>query len=71
MTNPHSGPDVPVRPLDPWSGAGAPHTPYNLVIALIALVQLINTADFMLVGVALPSIGRDLAVSNTLAGWVV
>jgi MFS family permease len=44
---------------------------YNLVIALIALVQLINTADFMLVSVALPSIGRDLAIPNSLAGWVV
>jgi MFS family permease len=44
---------------------------YALVIALIALVQLINTADFMLVSVAMPSIGRDLNVSNSVVGWVV
>jgi MFS family permease len=34
-------------------------------------VQLINTADFILVSVALPTIGRDLAIPTSTLGWVV
>jgi len=41
------------------------------VTMLIGLSQLIVTTDFSIVGVALPSIGRDLAVAADLLSWVV
>jgi MFS family permease len=41
------------------------------VTLLIGLSQLIVTTDFSIVGVALPSIGRDLAVAADLLSWVV
>ena len=41
------------------------------VTLLIGLSQLIVTTDFSIVGVALPSIGRELAVAADLLSWVV
>lgn len=41
------------------------------VIALMALTKLILTADFAIVSIALPSIGRDLGVSPSALAWVV
>ncbi|MFW2851835.1 MFS transporter [Sphingomonas sp. TX0543] len=44
---------------------------HRRVIALMALTKLILTADFAIVSLALPSIGRDLGVSPATLGWVV
>lgn len=41
------------------------------IIALMALSKLITTADFAIVSIALPSIGRDLGVAPTVLSWVV
>ncbi len=44
---------------------------HQRVIALMALTKLILTADFAIVSIALPSIGRDLGVSPSALAWVV
>jgi len=44
---------------------------HGQVTLLIGLSQLIVTTDFSIVGVALPSIGRELAVAADLLSWVV
>jgi DHA2 family methylenomycin A resistance protein-like MFS transporter len=41
------------------------------VIFLMALCQFVLTADFAIVGVALPSIGRSLGAAPGLLAWVV
>lgn len=41
------------------------------IIALMALSKLIVTADFAIVSVALPSIGRSLGVAPALLSWIV
>ncbi len=41
------------------------------IIALMALSKLIVTADFAIVSVALPSIGRSLGVAPTLLSWII
>ncbi len=41
------------------------------IIALMALSKLIVTADFAVVSVALPSIGRNLGVAPALLSWIV
>ena len=41
------------------------------IIFLMGLAQLVITSDFSLVSVALPTIGRDLAVAPALLSWVV
>lgn len=41
------------------------------IIALMALSKLIVTADFAIVSVALPSIGRNLGVAPALLSWIV
>jgi DHA2 family methylenomycin A resistance protein-like MFS transporter len=42
-----------------------------LITLLMGLSQLVITSDFSLVSVALPTMGRDLAVSPSLLSWVV
>ena len=44
---------------------------HGQVTLLIGVSQLIVTTDFSIVGVALPSIGRELAVAADLLSWVV
>lgn len=44
---------------------------HRRIIALMALTKLILTADFAIVSIALPSIGRDLGVSPAALAWVV
>lgn len=44
---------------------------HRRVIALMALTKLILTADFAIVSIALPSIGRDLGVSPAALAWIV
>jgi MFS transporter, DHA2 family, methylenomycin A resistance protein len=44
---------------------------YRLVILLIGLTQLIVTIDFSIVSLALPSIGKQLAVSPAALSWVI
>src|SRR5258705_12683678 len=44
---------------------------HGQVTLLIGLSQLIVTTDFSIVGVALPSIGRELSVASHLLSWVV
>lgn len=44
---------------------------HRRIIALMALSKLIVTADFAIVSVALPSIGRDLGVVPVLLSWIV
>ena len=44
---------------------------YNMIIAFVGLTFLVVTSDFSLVSVALPSIGRDLAVGPALLSLVV
>jgi MFS family permease len=44
---------------------------HRRVIALMALTKLILTADFAIVSIALPSIGRDLGVAPSALAWVV
>ena len=48
-------------------------TPARIVAItlLMGLAKLIITADFALVGIALPSIGRDLGIGPALLSWVV
>jgi MFS family permease len=48
-------------------------TPARIVAItlLMGLAKLVVTADFSLVGIALPSIGRDLAIGPGLLSWVV
>ena len=41
------------------------------IIALMALTKIITTADFAIVSIALPSIGRDLNVSPSSLAWIV
>lgn len=41
------------------------------ITLLMGLAKLVITADFSLVGVALPSIGRDLGIGPALLSWVV
>jgi MFS family permease len=44
---------------------------HRRIIALMALVKLIVTADFAIVSIAIPSIGRDMGVAPTLLSWIV
>ena len=44
---------------------------YRLVIFLVGLTQLIITADFSIVAVALPSIGRQLRIAPESLSWVI
>lgn len=44
---------------------------YGRITTLMALAKLITTADFTIISVALPSIGRDLGVAPALLSWVV
>lgn len=44
---------------------------HRRVVALMALTKLILTADFAIVSIALPSIGRDLGVSPAALAWIV
>lgn len=41
------------------------------ITLLMGLAKLVITADFSLVGIALPTIGRDLAIPPALLSWVV
>ena len=41
------------------------------IIALMALIKLVTTADFAIVSIALPSMGTDLGVPPALLSWVV
>lgn len=44
---------------------------HRRVIALMALTKLILTADFAIVSLAMPSIGKELGVSPAALAWVV
>lgn len=44
---------------------------HRRVTLLMALIKLILTADFAIVSIAMPSIGRDLGVSPAALAWVV
>ena len=44
---------------------------HRRIIALMALTKLILTADFAIVSIALPSMGRDLGVLPAALSWVV
>ena len=44
---------------------------YGRIIGLIALTQLIITSDFLIISVALPSIGHSFAARPDLLSWVV
>ena len=44
---------------------------YRGIIGLIALTQLIITSDFLMISVALPSIGRDFPASADQLSWVI
>ena len=44
---------------------------HRRIIALMALTKLILTADFAIVSIALPSIGRDLGIAPAALAWVV
>lgn len=41
------------------------------ITLLMGLAKLVITADFSLVGIALPTIGRDLGIQPALLSWVV
>lgn len=44
---------------------------HRRIIALMALTKLILTADFAIVSIAMPSLGRDLGVPPAALAWVV
>jgi MFS family permease len=46
-------------------------TGYGAIIFLIALTQLVITSDFLIISVALPSIGRDMNGSPAALSWVI
>ncbi len=52
---------------------GRPAHRYRLgaITFLMGLAQLVITSDFSLVSVALPTLGRDLAVAPAMLSWVV
>ncbi len=52
-------------------GGGPGSADYGRIIFLIALTQLIITSDFLIISVALPSIGRDFAAPADQLSWVV
>jgi MFS family permease len=64
--------EAPVEPagLSAPSPVGAPARTAPIIF-LMGLAQLVITSDFSLVSVALPTIGRDLAVQPALLSWVV
>lgn len=41
------------------------------IVALMALVKLVTTADFALVSIAIPSIGRSLGAGPAMLSWIV
>lgn len=55
------------------SAAAAVGVPVRIVAItlLMGLAKLVITADFSLVGIALPTIGRDLEIRPALLSWVV
>ena len=43
----------------------------SIVLALVALAQLMVIVDFTIVQVALPSIGREFGVSVNVLQWII